>query len=66
MLDSARKITGRPIPAKVVARRPGDPAKLVASSALARELLGWTARLSDVDSLVRTTWEAYRSHANHR
>jgi UDP-glucose 4-epimerase len=63
MLESARRITGQPIPAKFVGRRPGDPAKLVASSALAHELLGWTARDSDVDSLVSTTWEAYRSHA---
>ncbi|HUX38856.1 MAG TPA: UDP-glucose 4-epimerase GalE [Rectinemataceae bacterium] len=62
MLESARRITGKPIPAVFVGRRPGDPAKLVASSALARELLGWEARHSDVDTLVRTTWEAYRSH----
>ncbi|HUX39611.1 MAG TPA: UDP-glucose 4-epimerase GalE [Rectinemataceae bacterium] len=64
MLESARRITGRPISAKIVGRRPGDPAKLVASSSLAHELLGWSAMHSDVDSLVRTTWEAYRSHAD--
>ncbi len=63
MLESARRITGKPIPAKIVGRRPGDPAKLVASSSLAHEFLGWSARHSDVDSLVRTTWEAYRSRA---
>ncbi len=60
IIDAARKVTGRPIPARVVARRPGDPAKLVASSALAKELLGWQARYSDVDSLVSSTWEAYK------
>lgn len=63
MLESARRITGKPIPAKIVGRRAGDPAKLVASSSLAHELLGWSARHSDVDSLVRTTWEAYRVNA---
>ena len=61
ILETARKITGKPIPATVVSRRPGDPAKLVASSALAREILGWKATRSDVDSLVRTTWKAYTS-----
>lgn len=66
MIDSARRITGKPIPAKIVGRRPGDPAKLVASSSLAHELLGWTAEFSDVDTLVRTTWEAYRSHISHK
>lgn len=60
ILDAARKITGRPIPAVMTARRPGDPAKLVASSARARELLGWTASRSDAATLVRTTWEAYK------
>ncbi len=62
ILEAARRITGKPIPARITARRPGDPAKLVASSALARELLGWEAQFSDVGTLVSTTWEAYRKH----
>ena len=62
LIESARRVTGRPVPAEIVARRPGDPAKLTASSKRARELLGWTAKHSDVDTLVRTSWEAYRKH----
>jgi UDP-glucose 4-epimerase len=61
IIEAARRVTGRPVPARIVARRPGDPARLYASSALARELLGWEARHSDVDSLVATTWEAYKA-----
>jgi UDP-glucose 4-epimerase len=60
ILDMARKVTGRPVPSRISARRPGDPAALVASSALAHEVLGWEARESDAESLVKTTWEAYR------
>jgi UDP-glucose 4-epimerase len=60
MLDAARRISGRDIPATMADRRPGDPARLVASAARAREALGWNARNSDVDTLVRTSWEAYR------
>ncbi len=63
ILEAARRITGKPIPATVVGRRPGDPAKLVASSALARDTLGWTARHSDVDTLVGTSWDAYMATA---
>jgi UDP-glucose 4-epimerase len=63
ILETARRISGKPIPAKISGRRPGDPAKLVASSGLAKELLGWEARESDVETLVRTTWEAYSRHA---
>jgi UDP-glucose 4-epimerase len=64
MLEAARRITGREIKAEFVGRRPGDPAELVASSALAKELLGWRARLSDADSLVETSWKAYRGSAS--
>ena len=60
MLESARRITGKPIPAKVVDRRPGDPSELVSTAAYASELLGWSAKSSDIDSLVRTSWEAYK------
>ncbi len=59
MLETARRVTGRPIPSRIAARRPGDPAELVASSALARELLGWTAQRSDPETLVGTTFQAY-------
>jgi len=60
ILETARRITGMPIPTVLAGRRPGDPAKLVASSAKARELLGWKARHSDVESLISSTWQAYR------
>jgi UDP-glucose 4-epimerase len=59
VVETARRVTGRPIPTKVVGRRPGDPATVCASSALAHRLLGWKAELSDVETLVRTTWMAY-------
>ena len=63
MLEKAREITGRPIPAVMAGRRPGDAAKLVASSALAHRELGWQARASDAGSLIETTWRAYRNRA---
>lgn len=62
MVDAARRITGREIPAEIVDRRPGDPARLVASAGRAKELFGWSARESDLESLVRTSWDVYRSH----
>lgn len=59
MLEAARRITGKEIPADFVDRRPGDPACLYATSAYARETLGWQATHSDIDTLVSSTWEAY-------
>ena len=62
VLETARRITGQPVPAKTVGRRPGDPAKLTASSAYAHEVLGWKARYSDMETLIKTSWEAYKAH----
>ena len=62
VVETARRVTGKPIPATITARRPGDPAKLTASAALAREALGWKARYSDMETLIRTSWEAYKAH----
>lgn len=59
LIDASRRITGKEIPAEEVERRPGDPATLYTSSALAKELLGWEPLYSDVDTLVSTTWKAY-------
>lgn len=61
MLDTTRKVTGKPIPSEVVDRRPGDPAKLIASSKKAHEILNWKAEHSDVETLVRTAWEIYKN-----
>lgn len=63
IVDSARRITGKPIPARLTGRRAGDPARLVASSALAKETLCWRANHSDVDTLVRTSWMVYQEAA---
>ncbi|GMO56842.1 MAG: UDP-glucose 4-epimerase GalE [Treponemataceae bacterium] len=59
MLDAARKITGKPIPAEYAPRRAGDTACLYATSAYAKELLGWEPKYSDVDTLIASTWKAY-------
>jgi UDP-glucose 4-epimerase len=63
MIERARTLTGRDIPYEVVARRPGDPAVVLASSGKAAALLGWTARHSNLDTLLTTTWRAYLANA---
>ena len=60
VLEAARRITGRPIPSSYSGRRSGDPAALTASSKLAREKLGLKLEYSDIDNLIRTTWEVYK------
>ncbi len=57
VIESARRVTGHPIPAEVHPRRPGDPAVLVASSEKAIRELGWKPRYANLDDIVRTAWE---------
>lgn len=56
VIDSARRVTGHPIPAEVHPRRPGDPAVLVASSDKAIRELGWKPRYTQLDDILRTAW----------
>ena len=59
VIEKAREITGHPIPYEITARREGDPAKLIATSESAGELLDWEPKLSDLESLLKTTWRVY-------
>jgi UDP-glucose 4-epimerase len=63
IVEHAKKITGVDFPSVIEARRPGDPAVLTASSRYAHETLGWTAQYSDVETLIKTSWNAYASSA---
>ena len=56
VIESARRVTGHPIPAEVCPRRLGDPAVLVASSEKAIRELGWKPRYTQLDEIVRTAW----------
>jgi UDP-glucose 4-epimerase len=64
VIDYARSVTGREIPAKVVARRPGDPAVLVASSNLIKKELGWSPKLQDLEAIISSAWSWYQLHPN--
>ncbi|MDR0910835.1 MAG: UDP-glucose 4-epimerase GalE [Spirochaetaceae bacterium] len=60
VLDAARKITGKEIPAEMGPRRPGDPDELYAASKLAKDLMGWEAKHSDLKTIIETSWKVYK------
>ena len=62
MLEAARAVTGKEIPAEVVPRRAGDPAQLVAASEKARSILGWKPAYTDIKDIIRTAWNWHVSH----
>ena len=64
VVETARKVTGHPIPAKEEPRRAGDPSMLIASSAKARGVLGWNPQYADLETIVGTAWKWHKSHPN--
>jgi UDP-glucose 4-epimerase len=57
VIDSVRRVTGRPIPAEECPRRAGDPAVLVAGSEKIKQELGWKPRFADMDAIIASAWE---------
>ena len=64
VIETARRVTGHPIPAEICPRRAGDPAQLVASSEKARSILGWKPRYNDLETIIQTAWDWHRNHPN--
>lgn len=62
VIDVARKVTGHPIPAEIVPRRAGDPARLVASSEKARKVLGWDPKYDDLETIISSAWKWHKNH----
>jgi UDP-glucose 4-epimerase len=62
VIEVARLVTGREIPVRVGPRRPGDPARLVASSARIRRELGWTPERQDLHNIVASAWNWTEQH----
>ncbi len=62
IIAAARQVTGHPIPARETPRRPGDPARLVASSRKIRDEFGWRPRFSDPEAIVETAWKWHSGH----
>ncbi len=63
VVDACRRVTGHPIPAVERPRRPGDPPSLVASPKAIQRDFGWSARYTDLDSIVQTAWNWHKSRA---
>jgi len=62
VIETAQEVTGRPIPATITPRRPGDPAILVASSDKIRRELGWTPRYPALREIMASAWAWHVAH----
>ncbi len=64
VIETAREVTGRPIPVVEAPRRPGDPARLIASSQKIKAELGWAPKYDDLREILASAWEWHRTHPN--
>lgn len=64
VIKVAEEIVGHEIPTVLSERRAGDPAVLVASSAKARDILGWEPHYADIYTILETAWKWHRAHPN--
>jgi UDP-glucose 4-epimerase len=62
VVQTAREVTGHPIPAEVKPRRPGDPDSLVADARLAARELGWKPRHPLLKDIIESAWNWTRRH----
>ena len=62
VIETARKITGRPIPQKIRTRRAGDPAVLIGSSQKAMDELGWKPKFAELDVIIEHAWNWHKAH----
>lgn len=64
VIDTARKVTGHPIPAEETPRRAGDPAQLIASSQKAKDILGWKPCHDSLEEIIASAWNWHKNHPN--
>ncbi len=64
VVETARRITGKNIEAKIAPRRAGDPSKLVAGAKKAREVLGWNPKFPDIESIIESAWKWHEKNPN--
>lgn len=62
VIETARKVTGDKIPEVISQRRAGDPARLIASSEKAKEVLGWRPQYTSLEEIIETAWLWHKNH----
>ena len=62
VIETAREVTGHPVPIEEIDRRPGDSPRLVASSEKIRNELGWEPQIPDLKDIIHSAWSWHQSH----
>jgi UDP-glucose 4-epimerase len=63
VVELAKKVTGKKITVLEADRRPGDPAKLIASSEKIKTSLGWKPKFENLETIIKTAWVWHQNEA---
>lgn len=64
LLETVYKVSGKVVPAEDAPRRPGDPARLIASSEKIRADWGWQPKYPELEKIVADAWNWHETHPN--
>jgi len=64
IIESARRVTGHPIPVEIAPRRAGDPPRLIADSTRARNELGWKPEFENAEAVIESVWQWLKKYPN--
>ena len=64
VIELAEKVTGKQIPILEADRRPGDPARLIASSEKIKSSLGWRPKYENLETIIKTAWVWHQREAS--
>lgn len=62
IIDAVKRVSGKDFDVKITKRRPGDPARLVASSEKAENILKWQPKFKNLDDIIKTAWNWHKNH----
>jgi UDP-arabinose 4-epimerase len=66
VIESVERVTGLCVPAILGGRRAGDPPVLMSDASRAHQLLGWQAKITELDEMVRSAWEWHRDSSSRQ
>ena len=62
VIETARRVTGKPIAVEIEPRRAGDPDRLIADARKAAEILGWKPQFPALEEIIESAWNWKQNH----
>lgn len=64
VIDVVERVSGKKVPVELAERREGDPPTLFADPSLAKDILGWEAKITYLEDIIATAWKWHSTHPN--